>query len=197
MGEGEQEKPYYLPRITPSIARRERGNAPDRRRENSGDMQDAPRQNARTLRAGNRGGVRPRKERPRFCRRVRGHVAGRPRRSPAMQCTEGSIGRVFSLRIDDGEDVLEELTRSVRERGIACGMVQVLGALRDGRIVAGPERPVFPPVPHRERVAGGWGGRQRRHRLPRREGSGAPPPCRGREGARRLDGRAPPVFGGG
>jgi predicted DNA-binding protein with PD1-like motif len=73
-----------------------------------------------------------------------------------MQYTEGRMGRVFSLRIDDGEDVLEELTRFVREKGIVCGMVQVLGALREGSIVTGPERPVFPPVPHREMIAGGW-----------------------------------------
>lgn len=73
-----------------------------------------------------------------------------------MQYTEGRIGRVFSLRIDDGEDILEELTRFAGETGIACGMVQVLGALRDGRIVTGPEEPVFPPVPHLERVEGGW-----------------------------------------
>ncbi|WP_342678740.1 PPC domain-containing DNA-binding protein [Methanofollis sp. UBA420] len=73
-----------------------------------------------------------------------------------MQYTEGRVGRVFSLRIDDGEDVLAELTRFVGEKGIACGMVQVLGALREGRIVTGPERPVFPPVPHLETVAGGW-----------------------------------------
>ncbi|WP_394357411.1 PCC domain-containing protein [Methanofollis aquaemaris] len=92
------------------------------------------------------------------------------------------MGRVFSLRIDDGEDILEELTRFAGEKGIACGMVQVLGALR----------PVFPPVPHVEKVAAGGGSPGACGCLPRREG--------GHRGARRDGGRTGvhlPVFGRG
>ncbi|HNS82780.1 MAG TPA: DUF296 domain-containing protein, partial [Methanolinea sp.] len=54
-----------------------------------------------------------------------------------MDCTEGRIGRVFVLRIDHGEDILETLLQCIREKEIFCGTVQVLGALGKGQMVTG------------------------------------------------------------
>ena len=73
-----------------------------------------------------------------------------------MDCTEGRIGRVFVLRIDHGEDILETLLQCIREKEIFCGTVQVLGALGKGQMVTGSEEPVLPPLPHWEKVDGGW-----------------------------------------
>lgn len=73
-----------------------------------------------------------------------------------MQCTEGRAGRIFVLRIDHGEDLLEALLQCIREKQIHCGTVQVLGALEQAHLVSGPEEPALPPVPHHEEVDGGW-----------------------------------------
>jgi predicted DNA-binding protein with PD1-like motif len=35
-------------------------------------------------------------------------------------------------------------------------LIHILGALRDGKAVTGPEIAVIPPVPHFERFEGGW-----------------------------------------
>ena len=64
-----------------------------------------------------------------------------------MQYTEGRIGRVFQLRIDHGEDLLESLEKFVRDKGIHCGFAHFIGALEGGRIVTGPKELVLPPDP--------------------------------------------------
>ncbi|MFA4860789.1 PPC domain-containing DNA-binding protein [Methanoregula sp.] len=73
-----------------------------------------------------------------------------------MQYTEGQLGRVFMVRIDDGEDMLESLHRFVLDKGIHAGSIIFLGALMNGRMVTGPEEPVIPPVPHFVMFEGGW-----------------------------------------
>jgi len=73
-----------------------------------------------------------------------------------MQYTEGQLGRVFMVRIDDGEDMLASLHRFVQDKGIHAGSILFLGALMNGRMVTGPEEPVIPPVPHFVLFEGGW-----------------------------------------
>jgi hypothetical protein len=73
-----------------------------------------------------------------------------------MQYTEGQFGRVFQVRVDHGEDLLETLEKFVREKGIRCGFAQFIGALKGGRIVTGPKEPVLPPDPSFESYEGGW-----------------------------------------
>lgn len=73
-----------------------------------------------------------------------------------MQCVEGRPGRVFVIRIDHGEDLIDVLLGYIREKEIRCGFVQVLGALNEGSIVTGPREPVLPPDPNREMYEGGW-----------------------------------------
>jgi len=73
-----------------------------------------------------------------------------------MQYAQGQVGRVFVVRIDNGEDFLELMRRFVAEKGILCGSVTFLGALMTGRMVTGPEEPVIPPVPHFVLFEGGW-----------------------------------------
>ena len=73
-----------------------------------------------------------------------------------MQYTEGQIGRVFVVRIDDGEDMLLALRQFILDRDIKAGSIHFLGALMNGRMVTGPEEPVIPPVPHFVMFEGGW-----------------------------------------
>ncbi len=73
-----------------------------------------------------------------------------------MQYTEGSIGRIFYVRIDDGEDFLSTITDFVQEKNIRAGVIQFLGALSGGTMVTGPEQEVLPPDQHSEQFSGGW-----------------------------------------
>jgi hypothetical protein len=73
-----------------------------------------------------------------------------------MQYTEGQLGRVFIVRIDDGEDMLFSLRQFILDKGIHAGSILFLGALMSGRMVTGPEEPVIPPTPHFVMFEGGW-----------------------------------------
>ncbi len=73
-----------------------------------------------------------------------------------MQYSEGQFGRIFMIRIDDGEDVFGSLQRFASEKDVRSGLVLFLGALREGALVTGPEELTIPPVPHFERFGGGW-----------------------------------------
>jgi len=73
-----------------------------------------------------------------------------------MQYTEGQIGRIFVVRIDDGEDLLVSLRQFIHDKDIQAGSVVFLGALMEGKMVTGPEEPVIPPVPHYVFFEGGW-----------------------------------------
>ncbi len=73
-----------------------------------------------------------------------------------MQYSEGSLGRVFVLRMDDGEDLIASLQKFVREMKVQSCMALFIGAVRDGRMVTGPEEPVIPPVTHFEPFPDAW-----------------------------------------
>ncbi|MFA5236451.1 MAG: PPC domain-containing DNA-binding protein [Methanoregula sp.] len=73
-----------------------------------------------------------------------------------MQYSEGRLGRVFVVRIDDGEDFLAVMHEFVRNKAVRIGTILFLGALRQGRMVTGPEEAVYPPDPHYVMFEGGW-----------------------------------------
>jgi predicted DNA-binding protein with PD1-like motif len=73
-----------------------------------------------------------------------------------MQYTEGQLGRVFVVRIDDGEDMLLSLHQFINDKSVCAGSILFLGALMNGRMVTGPEEPIIPPVPHFVMFEGGW-----------------------------------------
>jgi predicted DNA-binding protein with PD1-like motif len=73
-----------------------------------------------------------------------------------MQYAQGRWGRVFMVRIDHGEDLLLSLSQFVTEHEISHGLIHLLGALRDGRMVTGPRHLVLPPDPHYETFDGGF-----------------------------------------
>ena len=73
-----------------------------------------------------------------------------------MEYSEGRLGRIFMIRVDDGEDLLVTIDRFVVAQKVKTGMLLFLGALREGRVVTGPVEPLIPPVPHFEQFGGGW-----------------------------------------
>jgi predicted DNA-binding protein with PD1-like motif len=73
-----------------------------------------------------------------------------------MQYTEGQLGSVFVVRIDDGDDMLISLHQFILDKGIQAGSILFLGALMNGRMVTGPEEPIIPPTPHFVMFEGGW-----------------------------------------
>ena len=73
-----------------------------------------------------------------------------------MQYTQGQLGRIFVVRIDDGEDMLASMSQFIHNKDIQAGSITFLGALMNGRMVTGPEEPVIPPVPHFVMFEGGW-----------------------------------------
>ncbi|MFZ0006542.1 MAG: PPC domain-containing DNA-binding protein [Methanoregula sp.] len=73
-----------------------------------------------------------------------------------MEYSEGRLGRVFVLRIDDGEDLLAVTQKFLQDKSVRSGTILFLGALRKGRMVTGPEEPTIPPEPHYIMFEGGW-----------------------------------------
>lgn len=57
-----------------------------------------------------------------------------------MQFHEGSIGRVFTLRLEDGERLPDTLEAFARDRNLQAAMVIYVGGAKDGsRLVVGPD----------------------------------------------------------
>lgn len=73
-----------------------------------------------------------------------------------MQYSEGRVGRVFFIRFDEGEDLIETARSFIRDQQISHGILSFLGALHSAGLVTGPEEAVIPPVPHHETIDGGW-----------------------------------------
>jgi predicted DNA-binding protein with PD1-like motif len=59
----------------------------------------------------------------------------------------GEVGRVFVVRFEDGDDVLGGLTEIAHREGLRAAAFHLVGGLKRGRFVAGPERDELPPVP--------------------------------------------------
>jgi uncharacterized protein len=73
-----------------------------------------------------------------------------------MQYTEGKTGRVFLLRIDHGEDLIQTLRDFIVSHKVTHGHIRFIGALESGQIVTGPKKMDLPPDPHFETFSGGW-----------------------------------------
>lgn len=71
-----------------------------------------------------------------------------------MQVTEGSIGRVFILRLEDGEELKPSLERFAAEHGIQVGYVSFIGGVCSGTIVTGPQAEQARPIQPQRREIG-------------------------------------------
>lgn len=65
-----------------------------------------------------------------------------------MKATEGKIGRVFILRLEDGDVVPECIEKFAKDNNIEVGHVTLLGGIHKGDIVVGPRKTTeHPPSP--------------------------------------------------
>ena len=64
-----------------------------------------------------------------------------------MKYSQGSFGRVFLLKFEDQDDLLEELKKVVIKEKIKVGTVILLGGMRSAGVVTGPREAVIPPDP--------------------------------------------------
>lgn len=64
-----------------------------------------------------------------------------------MEYQAGNTGRVFYIRLDDGEDLHAGITELVSKENVRCAWFHVFGGLRRAGVVIGPREPVMPPEP--------------------------------------------------
>jgi predicted DNA-binding protein with PD1-like motif len=65
-----------------------------------------------------------------------------------MKASEGHVGRVFVLRLEDGDVVPDCIERFAQEKGISVGQVVLVGGIGSGEIVVGPrDSEEMPPDP--------------------------------------------------
>ncbi len=78
-----------------------------------------------------------------------------------MKACQGQIGRVFVMRLEDGDMVPGCIERFAAEQGISVGQVILIGGIGGGEVVVGPRRsdemppePMLLPVDGAHEVAG-------------------------------------------
>jgi predicted DNA-binding protein with PD1-like motif len=65
-----------------------------------------------------------------------------------MKASEGRLGRVFVIRLEDGDIVPGCIERFAAERGVEVGLVILVGGIGGGQVVVGPRRSdEMPPEP--------------------------------------------------
>ncbi len=73
-----------------------------------------------------------------------------------MKYTKGTIGRVFLVRFEDEDILIEKLGVLARKEKIRAATLIFLGALKKGILVTGPKKPVIPPEPNMVGFKDGW-----------------------------------------
>jgi predicted DNA-binding protein with PD1-like motif len=65
-----------------------------------------------------------------------------------MKAGEGRLGRVFVLRLEDGDLVPDCIERLAQEKGVSVGQAILVGGVGGGEVVVGPRRSEeMPPQP--------------------------------------------------
>lgn len=65
-----------------------------------------------------------------------------------MIVSEGRLGRVFVLRLGDGDRIPDAIETFAKTRGIGAALVAALGGLENGQLVVGPrDGAAMPPDP--------------------------------------------------
>lgn len=64
-----------------------------------------------------------------------------------MRYQTGRAGRVVVARFEDGEDVLGGLVKIARDENIRSAVFTLVGGMKKGRFVVGPETEELPPKP--------------------------------------------------
>jgi uncharacterized protein len=65
-----------------------------------------------------------------------------------MKATEGKLGRVFIIRLEDGDNVPACIEKFAEDKGISAGHVIMVGGIGGGQVVVGPRiSEQMPPDP--------------------------------------------------
>jgi predicted DNA-binding protein with PD1-like motif len=64
-----------------------------------------------------------------------------------MNYQVGKTGRVVVARFEDGEDILQGIRDLAKREDIRAAVVYLVGGMKGGRFVVGPEKESMPPVP--------------------------------------------------
>lgn len=64
-----------------------------------------------------------------------------------MRYEQGSPGRIFVVQFDDGDDVLAGIREIARRESIRSAGFLLVGGMKEGRFVVGPQDETLPPVP--------------------------------------------------
>ncbi len=64
-----------------------------------------------------------------------------------MKYSQGSYGRVFLVKFDDKDNLLESLKNIAIKERIKAATIMLLGGMRSAGIVTGPRTAVIPPEP--------------------------------------------------
>lgn len=65
-----------------------------------------------------------------------------------MKASEGKIGRIFVIRLEDGDVIPDCIESFAKEKGITTGQVILVGGIGAGQVVVGPRRSdEMPPEP--------------------------------------------------
>ena len=65
-----------------------------------------------------------------------------------MKASEGKVGRVFVIRLEDGDKIPASIERFAEEKKISVGQVILTGGIGEGDVVVGPRRTdEMPPEP--------------------------------------------------
>ena len=73
-----------------------------------------------------------------------------------MKYTKGTIGRVFLVKFQDGDILIDNLSVLAKQEQIKAASVIFIGALKQGNLVTGPKKPVIPPEPNKVAFKNGW-----------------------------------------
>lgn len=73
-----------------------------------------------------------------------------------MKYTKGTIGRVFLLKFEDDDILIEILSGFAKRERIKAATMIFIGALKKGDLVTGPKKPVIPPEPNKVGFKDGW-----------------------------------------
>lgn len=64
-----------------------------------------------------------------------------------MKYQIGKPGRMIVAKFDDNDDLLENLVSIAKKENIRAGVFYLVGGMREGKIVVGPETEELPPKP--------------------------------------------------
>jgi predicted DNA-binding protein with PD1-like motif len=64
-----------------------------------------------------------------------------------MKYQTGRVGRIIIARFEDGEDILGNISEIATRENIRSAVVYLIGGIKMGKVVVGPEKEELPPKP--------------------------------------------------